>query len=222
MARIPTSLKRRRGVTLVEVMVASLLGVMVSATAISSAVYYQITTAKNDRLASVANMIRSEMELIQNQTWMGLSSPDTTPPERVGIFPPGGPSSTGTARGTWPARTGPFTRYQAYSRTFTSTGPLNPQFQGLTGTLRVFYTPFVVTHTGTGRDGATLLFDVNYYKVEVVVELDRASRIRPWNASQPQDTWAAMTVISELGGRSDAEFTQRTIELLRSRQRVSP
>lgn len=206
-----TNTLKRRGMTLVEVMVASSIALMVIMTAFGSVVYYQKTVFKNDRVSKLSNLLESQMEVINNQTWYSLVNPTT------GYFPPGGMTGS-TRNSTWPARTGPFVRYECkdLALDLVKDAKLNSQYTGLGGKVQVFYTPFIFSHSATNKEGLTVYYDVRYYKVELVVTLDNNSRIR--NGTGP-DVWNCVTYLSELGGRSDAEFSQRILETLRARQR---
>ncbi len=197
------SSSRRRGVSLMEVMIASMIGVMVTTTTFASVVYYQYTSARNDRVAEVAQLLDGQLETIRNQTWASLSAP-------TGLMPPGGPGN-----GTWPPVGGSAVRREAtaLARTFIADPTsVDQDYCGLAGTLRVFYTPFRRRHV-VGSVG----YDVEYYKVELVLTLDESNRIRPGTGP---DVWTVMTYLSELGGRSEGEFQQRVLDSLRARQVV--
>lgn len=211
---MPTRLqgkRKRRALTLLEVMIASVLGLGITVTSISSIVYYQKTTFKNDRLARLNNMMEGQMERLLGYTWYDLS-------QGTGIFPPGGGSSA-----TWPARTGPFTRYEATKLKvpLLDDTTLNGAYTGLNGTIQVFYTPFWWSHIVETGTGAQVAYDVQYYKVELVVTLAEGSRIRPKDPANPTapDVWTMVTYLSELRGQSDATFSNLVLDTLRSRQR---
>lgn len=203
---------RRRAMTLVEVIVASTIALLVITTAIGSVVFYQKTVVKNDRAAKLANLMESQMELITNQTWYSLVN--TTD----GLFPPGGWSGT-TRLETWPSRTGPFQRYEARTMALdlVKDAKLNTNYTGLGGKVEVFYTPFIISHRATNKEGLTVYFDVRYYKVELIVSLDQNSRVRPGTGP---DVWSCITYVSELSGGNDSEFSVRVLDTLRSRQRT--
>lgn len=200
----------RRGVTLIEVIIASTIGVLVTTTTFASVVYYQYTSARNDRVGEVAQLLDGQLETLRNQTWASLSSGTT------GLLPPGGPGN-----GNFPSPTATtLTRYEAIAlkRTFIADpSSVDPDYCGLAGVLQVFYTPFQRTHTATASSGATVGYNVEYYKVELVMTLDETNRIRPGTGP---DRWVIMTYISELGGRSEGEFQQRVLDSLRARQFV--
>ncbi len=198
---------KRRGVSLIEVMVASMIGVMVTTTTFASVVYYQYTSARNDRVAEVAQLLDGQLETIRNQTWASLSAP-------TGLMPPGGPGN-----GTWPAAgSTSLVRREAtaLSRTFIADPTsVDQDFCGIAGTLQVFYTPFRRRHVVSNAAGASAGYDIEYYKVELVLTLDESNRIRPGTGP---DQWTVMTYLSELGGRSEGEFQQRVLDSLRARQ----
>lgn len=197
----------RRAVTLLEVMVASTIGAAVVISSVGSIIYYQRVTNKNERVVRLTNLMEGTMERIYNKTWYQLSDAST------GIFPPGGPGN-----GTWPAVGGTLTRRECTAMKVTALADasgVKNVYTGINGKLQVFYTPYVVTHQAEARDGATLGYDVHYYKVEVIVTLDDSSRIRP--GTDP-DVWTMVSYVSELGGRSDAEFAQSVLQSLRDRQ----
>lgn len=198
---------RRRGVTLIEVMVASMIGVLVTTTTFASVIYYQMTSARNDRVAEVAQLLDGQLETLRNQTWASLSDGNS------GLFPPGGPGV-----GTWPASNATsLTRREATTlrRTFIADPTsVDPDYCGLAGTLRVFYTPFRRRHVATSVGGTSVAYDVEYYKVEVTMTLDQTNRIRPGTGP---DEWSVITYLSELGGRSEGEFQQRVLDSLRAR-----
>ena len=208
-----TNSLRRRGVTLVEVMIASTIALLVVVTAMLAVMFYQKTVLKNDRVTKLANLMESQMELVNNQTWYSLVNGTN------GYFPPGGMSGT-TRITTWPARTGPFKRYECkeLALDLVKDAKLNANYTGLGGTVQVFYTPIVYSHTAQNKAGITVYYDIRYYKVEVVVTLASNSRIRPGTAP---DVWSSVTYLSEMAGRNDAEFSQRVLETLRARQRTS-
>lgn len=200
--------------SLVEVMIASTLGIIAILTATGSILYYQKTTVKNDRVAKLANLLEGQMEFIHNQTWYSLvNSVD-------GLFPPGGFDASGAPSAVWPAPGAPGQRYEATQLkiTLVSDGTVNQQYTGLSGTVQFYYTPYVETHSALNKTGTVVYFDVKYYKVDVVARLDPSSRIRPGTG---EDVWEMVTYLSELGGRSNAEFSQRILEILRQRQRTS-
>lgn len=199
--------RTRRAMTLMELLIASTLALGISLTSIGSILYYQRTVTRNDRVAALANLLEGQMEKIKNRTWFELVNPTS------GLMPPGGPGNS-----TWPEPTGPFVRYQCapLSVELVKDGAYSTEdFTGLSGQVDVFYTPVTITHEATTRDGTTVSFNVNYYKIEVVARLDPSSRIRPGTG---EDVWGAVTYLSELGGRNDTEFSQRVLEVLRSKQ----
>ncbi|CAN5303742.1 hypothetical protein BH09SUM1_BH09SUM1_11090 [soil metagenome] len=191
--------------SLIEVMIAATLAVGVIATSIGGIVFYQKTTLRNDRGGALANLMENQMERIRNRTWYQLSS-DT------GLFPPGGPGS-----GIWPGPTDSFTRYKcdALSLDIVKDGIYNAQsYSGLGGNVEVYYTPVTLSHSATTSAGAAVFYDINYYKVEVIITLDDSSRIRAGSAT---DQWALVTYISELGGKNDADFSAKVLATLRDR-----
>lgn len=196
--------------TLVEVMIASGLAVGIIATSIGSILFYQKTTLKNDRGAALANLMENQMERIKNRSWYQLMNATN------GIFPPGGPGNA-----TWPPRTGPFVRRKCTSLSvdLLKDGIYNADaYSGLGGKVEVFYTPVTLSHSATNTAGATVYYDINYYKVEVIITLDQASRVRPGPVSSP-DQWALVTYMSELTGRNDADFSNQVLGTLRSKVR---
>lgn len=198
---------QKRGVTLLEVMVAVALSIGISLTSIGSVLFYQKTITKNDRVARLTNLIEGQMEKVRNRTWFELVNPTN------GLMPPGGPGNS-----TWPPKEGPFVRYACDALSVELVKDENmsaTDYTGLSGRVDVFYTPITWAHEATDRTGTTVRYNVNYYKIEVVVTLDDTSRIRP---GVGEDVWGAVTYISELGGRDDAEFSQRVLEVLRTKQ----
>jgi type II secretory pathway pseudopilin PulG len=201
------SAPRRQAATLIEVMIAVVLALGVTLTSIGSILYYQRTVTKNDRVAKLANLIEGQMEKVRNRTWFELVNPTN------GLMPPGGSGNS-----TWPSKDGPFNRYKADSLSveLIKDGSLSAtDYTGLSGKAEVFYTPITWAHEATDRLGTIVRYNVNYYKVEVVVTLDDASRIRP---GTDDDVWGAVTYLSELSGRDDPEFSQRVLEVLRQKQ----
>jgi hypothetical protein len=205
----PFRANRRLAVTLFEVMIASTIALGITITAISSSTYFAVTTSKNDRAERLRNLMEGQLEKILSQTWYNLSDPTT------GLFRPNGPSS---ANPTWPPITGPFTRYKsnALSINLVNGTTLTQDYTGLNGKVEVFYTPFTYQHRATNKAGTAVGYTVNYYKVELVISLDPGNRIRRGDPSQP-DVWTAVTYISEITSRSDAEFSQKILQQLRER-----
>jgi type II secretory pathway pseudopilin PulG len=201
--------RRRLAVTLVEVMIASALSLTVTLTALGSVVYYQRTSAKNDRLTAVANLLESQLENVRNRTWSSL---DASP---SGIMPPGGGTNF-----NWPAPGATPVRYECVPLRRTLVADALFSSGDLTGTVRTFYTPFSQIHVANNRDGSRVGYEIRYYKIEVEVVLDEICRISPGTGPE---TFQAVTYISEMQGRNTPEYNQRTIGLLReSRQRVVP
>ena len=207
----PSSRKRwRSGMSLVEVMIASLLCATILLTTIGSAVFYRRTTHKNDRVAMLANLMESRMEHIKSFTWFALADP------AAGIFPLDGVK--GGAAVAWPSHGGPFSRYRCndLSYTLVKDGTIDgANFSGLGGRVEVFYTPITIRHDARSREGSLVHFDVNYYKVELVVTLDESSRVRP---GEGEDRWLAVTYLSELTGSSAAAFSQAVNETLETKK----
>ncbi|MBI1289630.1 hypothetical protein GC173_00105 [bacterium] len=202
-----TSPRGARGVTLIEVMIAVALAVGITLTSIGSVIYYQKTVSKNDRVARLANLIEGQMEKVRNRTWFELVNPTN------GLMPPGGSGSS-----VWPSHDGPFIRYKSDSLSveLIKDGTISStNYTGLSGKVDIYYTPITWTHEATDRLGTTVRYDVNYYKIEVIVTLDESSRIRPGTG---EDVWGAVTYLSELSGRDDPEFSQRVLEVLRQKQ----
>lgn len=212
MERIVKS-RRRRGMSLVEVMVASTIALIATVTSVGSIVYYQQTTVSNDKVTRLANLMESQMEMVHTQTWYNLINSET------GLFPAGGFTNEGDLIVDWPAPGDTPVRYEArdLALELVADNILDQQFTGLNGTVRVFYTPLTLTHNAVNKAGQTVYFDVRYYKVDVVITLDPTSRVR---AGAGEDEWILVTYLSELGGRSNAEFSQRILETLRKRQRA--
>lgn len=232
-SKTPKDLFRSRvntkAVTLVEVLIASAISAIVTISAITSVIYYQRVAAMNHRLAMVSNLIESEMENIKNQTWYTLGNPDD------GFFDPD-PFNTRNPPGGWPVpgevpERALFKRFQTVADIPPAgladeyVGGIHETFTGIAGEVAIFYSPIVVTHTARGENNVGLEYDVRYWKVEVVVTLEGSQRIRRQVDMDPvrpgeQDIWTAVTYISELSGRGDAEFTIRNLQKLRERQRI--
>lgn len=217
------SISNQKAVTFIEVMVAMAISAIVSISAIASVIYYQRVSNMNHRLATVANLIESQMEEIKNQTWFSINQDDWFDPdpndERAGAWPaPGDFSDRALAKQIeLVSDAPPADLIEDYRDSFYK------NFTGLTARLEVFYTPFTITHEAEGVGGATLEYDVRYYKVEVAVTLDGAQRIRFREDMDPvepgmQDVWTAVTYISELSARGDAEFSTRNLDRLRERR----
>lgn len=205
----PLKANRRLGLTLFEVMIASAIALGITVTAIGSSTYFAVTTAKNDRAERLRNLMEGQLEKILSQTWYNLSDPTT------GILRPNGPTSVNPV---WPAITGPFTRYKsnALSINLVNGTTLTQDYTGLNGTVEVFYTPFTYRHRATNKAGTAVGYTVNYYKIELIISLSPGNRIRGGDPTQT-DVWSAVTYVSEITNRSDAEFSQTILQQLRER-----
>ena len=206
---------RLAGMTLVELMVAVVLALGITLTSVGSIIYYQKTVSKNDRVARLTNLLEGQMEKVRNRTWFELVNSTN------GLMPPGGPPEEpgDPDSSTWPPPDGPFVRYECEAlgvELVKDDLSLSAQdYTGLAGRVQVFYIPITYPHQATDRNGTVVGYDVNYYKIEVVVTLDPGSRIRPGDGD---DVWGLVTYVSELSGRDDAEFSQRVLEVLRQKQ----
>ncbi|MGF1572600.1 MAG: hypothetical protein ACFCU1_05965 [Sumerlaeia bacterium] len=208
-------IKRRQAFSFVEVLVASTISFIVTTSSIATVIYHQRVGAMNHRMSALTNLIESELETIRNQTWFTLVNPTD------GWFTPDPNNVRG---GNWPspddlsqANTGDRSLY--VSKTVISDSTTNEDYTGIVGQVDIFYTPIVLTHDASTDSGQLVQFDIRYWKVEVIVTLTGSHRIR---LNEEQDIWTAVTYISELMGRGDAEFSTRTLNKLRSRQRFAP
>ncbi|MEQ8820109.1 MAG: type II secretion system protein [Sumerlaeia bacterium] len=207
---------RLAGFSLIEVLIAVSIVAIVVISAIFSVIFYQRASTRNDRLAQVSRFMEARMEDIRNRSWFDLievMDPDPNN-ERSGDFP---------APGADPER------YEATALRFEFLPGQDlldgdtdrAGYSGMLGRSRVFYTPLQTTHTATNPEGRTLAYDVRYYKVEVVVELDEGNRARlSIDGPNGLDTYALITYISELNGRGQAQYLQRTIGALEARGRI--
>lgn len=207
--------RKRMAYSLIEVLVASAIAFIVTLSSIATMIYHQRVSAMNHRMASLTNLMESQLEVIRNQTWYTLVN-DTD-----GWF---NPDPNGVRGGAWPPSNdleddtdgGDRTLYS--STTVISDGvSTTPDYTGIVGLVDIWYTPITLTHQATTDSGQLVEYDIRYWKVEVIVTLEGSHRIR---LREEQDVWSSVTYISELMGRGDSEFSTRTLNKLRNRQRI--
>ncbi|MDX1971821.1 MAG: type II secretion system protein [Candidatus Sumerlaeia bacterium] len=208
-------LTKRSSFSLVEVLVATAISAIVTISSIGTIIYHQRVAAMNQRLAALTNLMESQLETIRNQTWFTLVN-DTN-----GWF---NPDPNGTRSGAWPEPDDLTSDEDSEDRTLYSSVDVisdgtttTPDYTGIVGNVEIWYTPLVLRHMATTDSGQQVAYNVRYWKVEVIVSLTGSNRIRLQN---DPDVWTAITYISELMGRGDAEFSSRTLGRLRARQQV--
>lgn len=205
--------RSRRAFSIIEVLIASAISFVITISSIAGVIYHQRVAAMNQRMASLTNLMESQLENIRNQTWYTLVNPTD------GWF---NPDPSNLRGGQWPAPddldaedSGDRTLYT--STTVISDGVTGGSYTGIVGQVDIWYTPIVIRHVASTDSGQSVTYDIRYWKVEVIVTLTGPYRIR---LREDNDVWSAVTYISELMGRGDAEFSTRTLNKLRSRQQL--